>query len=493
MFALSSKILLLGSLLVAALFSTTSDAASSECIQGVITAQSTDSWRLQLATGLQAGTISPNDAAARIAQCFPTQLPVCLLRTKEYSTRFDIASAGNDVTAAQDGHKRPPSELLRPGATELEYVIPENVEQLASEHGWPVVRYKSRHAGGFDSETSSLLMILVPGDKVTPVVNYDRWLNIALPADEAPFELTPSPQAPVPGVGEYAAELQGGKNMPRTFTMVTVERAQEGVQGQVFFQMFNRAQSGSAVFTPRENSSVTSCYTCHPNGLRAISPLGFHVRAGEAQLPESSWRAVKVINEAMDDANGHAPISWRDAVVNPATGERKTFLKPKVQGPLIGSLRPLNPTSRTQEFIMGATRPDGSTVDGCFKTRSTVPVRDIFGRAPGRDNTYSLSAQPSIRWEKVRDSMRCATCHNNTSRAAFNEQTDFSQIDFKILVDQSMPFGAHQNPLDQGDPSLPVKDDMTGDERIALANCLRSEFDLERQQLVKWLTQGACQ
>lgn len=187
-------------------------------------------------------------------------------------TRYDVASAGSDVTAAQDGRKRPPTELLAPGAVGLQYLIPENVEQIAAEKGWPAVRYKSRHAGGFDSETPSLLMILVPGDKVTPAVNYDRWLNIALPADVAPFELTPSPQAPVPSVGDYAAELQGGRSMPRTFTMVTVERAQEGVQGQVFFQMFNRGQSGSGIFTPQSNSSVDSCYTCHPNGLRAISP-----------------------------------------------------------------------------------------------------------------------------------------------------------------------------------------------------------------------------
>ena len=60
-------------------------------------------------------------------------------------------------------------------------------------------------------------------------------------------------------------------------------------------------------------------------------------------------------------------------------------------------------------------------------------------------------------------------------------------------VDQSMPSGAHLNPLDQGAADLPVVDDLTGDERIALANCLEKEFELERSSLVKWLTQSTCQ
>jgi hypothetical protein len=104
-----------------------------------------------------------------------------------------------------------------------------------------------------------------------------------------------------------------------------------------------------------------------------------------------------------------------------------------------------------------------------------------------------MSEQPSVRWEKVRDSMRCAMCHNNIRRGGLNDDTDYAQIDFKILVDQSMPYGSHINPMDQGSPDMPVIDDLTGDERIALANCLQEEFELEKQELVKWLTQSTCQ
>ena len=89
--------------------------------------------------------------------------------------------------------------------------------------------------------------------------------------------------------------------------------------------------------------------------------------------------------------------------------------------------------------------------------------------------------------------MNCATCHNNAARGAFNERTDWSQLDFKMLVDQSMPYGAHNNPLDLGGATTPVEDALTSDERLALANCLKAEFQLERKELAKWLTEVSCQ
>ena len=89
--------------------------------------------------------------------------------------------------------------------------------------------------------------------------------------------------------------------------------------------------------------------------------------------------------------------------------------------------------------------------------------------------------------------MNCASCHNNRSRGALNELTDYAQIDFKILVDQSMPLGAHVNPLENGDAQSEATDELTADERIALANCLEEEFKLEQQELAKWLTATSCQ
>ena len=57
-----------------------------------------------------------------------------------------------------------------------------------------------------------------------------------------------------------------------------------------------------------------------------------------------------------------------------------------------------------------------------------------------------------------------------------------------------MPCGAHTNPLDDdGALTDPVQDELTLDERIAVANCLQAEFSLEQQQLPKWLTSNTCE
>ena len=268
--------------------------------------------------------------------------------------------------------------------------------------------------------------------------------------------------------------------------MVSLTRASSAQQAQVYFQMFRR-QNGSGNYSNSGNSGLDGCLRCHPNGLRAISPLGFHVRGNEKQLPEDTWNAVKAMNEAMDDYTGAKLVSWRGA----ANG--LPFIKPEANWPIVGPLRPTNPISRTQAFIIGGTLPDGSTTPGCYKSRQTVEVLDIFGRPPGSTNVFTLSATPIKDWTKVRNAMLCETCHNNRQRYAINARTDGPTIDYKILVDQSMPVGMHQNPLDRGDPALPATDRLTPDERIGLANCLIEEMALERPLLGKWLTQETCQ
>ena len=161
--------------------------------------------------------------------------------------------------------------------------------------------------------------------------------------------------------------------------------------------------------------------------------------------------------------------------------------------PIMGAIKPQNKISRTQAFILGGTLPDGTQTPGCYKSRPTISVRDIFGRPPGQNNVYKLSASPLKDWKKVRNAMNCETCHNNRQRYSINISTDPATIDYKILTDQSMPLGMHQDPLERSDPSLPPFDTLSLDERISLANCLRAEMQLERPLLNQYLTQEACQ
>lgn len=477
----------LSSLLLFSLLSPALSAAPLACPLDRQSPAEQSSWRAEASQGLAAGSLSQGTVASRLESCFGSEVPACMDRLEAYVHRTDIAPPSADPGVAGSPAKQPPRELLVPGRSGT-YFIPEDIEAIAAAREWPAVRYKSRHAGGFDPETPSLLMVYVPGDKVEPPVPYDRWLNFALPRDQGAEALIPEPQAPISSADDYAAERSGGPQLPRTFTMVSLKRARTDAPAEVFFQKFYRSQLGSPFFVPEPSADLKTCIGCHPNGLRAIAPLGYHVKPGEMQLTEEARQSVALINKAMLEAAGNKPVTWRE--VQTASGEKKKLLSPEGYGPFVGPLQALNGLSRSREFILGGRLPDGSETAGCYRSRSTVDVRDIFGRAPGASSIYRLSSSPSIRWEKVRDAMKCSACHNNVSRGALNSLTRWDQVDFKILVDRSMPFGYHGDPLDEG--SLSSRDSLTLDERIALANCLKEEFAREQRELAKWLTQATC-
>jgi hypothetical protein len=455
-------------------------AANLDCLPGEPTAEELQKWRQDAALQLEQGLITERGLATQIRTCFGTQIPVCLQKMNDYVTRNDLAPASMDSPVRSSAAKQPPAELFLNGAANFEYKIPEDIEDRAATLGWPAVRYKSRHSGGFDRDTASLLMIYVPGDRVNPPVNYDRWLNFALPEDPVDAAMNPTPASPLPSAADFAAEGRGEVSLPKVFTMVSLDRRQDNNPAQIYFQRFLRSGRGSPTFKAEGNADPKRCISCHPNGLRAISPLGYHVRKDENVMDEEAWKTVQLINDAMVKAAGQKTVSWRDAPVSVSSAQRKSLLNPSAHGPLVGPLAPLNGRSRTVEFV-----------NHCAQRRRSIDLRDIFGRAPGRGNVYRLSSRPQIDTAKVLRFMSCGACHGNASRAPLNALTDWAQIDFKILVDQSMPLGAHKNPLESSTGS--VQDSLNADERIALANCLQAEFELEVKEKTRWLTQGTCQ
>lgn len=455
-------------------------AASLECLDEAPAAEDVQRWRLEAAELLEAGSITERNLADQIRTCFGTEVPACLQKMNDYVTRNDVASPSFDAPVRSSPPKQPPVQLFLNGASNFEYRVAEDIEARAAALGWPSVRYKSRHSGGFDRDTASLLMIYVPGDRVNPPVHYDRWLNFALPEDPVSAAMNPTPSSPLPSSDDYAAEGRGELNLPKVFTMVSMDRRVDNKPAQVYFQRFLRNGRGNATFKPEGNSDPKRCVSCHPNGLRAISPLGYHVRKDENMMDEEAWKTVQLINDAMVKAAGQRTVSWRDAPVSSSATQRKALLNPAAFGPIVGPVTPLNGRSRTVDFI-----------NQCAQRRRSIDIRDIFGRAPGRSNVYRLSSRPQIDAAKVLRFMNCGACHGNASRSPLNTLTDWAQIDFKILVDQSMPLGAHKNPLES--TTGEVQDTLTPDERIALANCLQAEFELEVQEKTRWLTQGSCQ
>lgn len=455
---------------------------------GIVQSGGMQAWRDGLARELLQGGLTDREVVSQVRACFPEAVPQCLQRTLSYAERSDVAPFRSDGGIDQLPQKRPPDEIkdLATG----KYLIPEDIEAIARARGWTAVRYKSRHAGGFDMGTPNLLMVYVPGDRVSPPVTFDRWLNFPLPKDDDEPALG-LPQRPRPKFGPPAREEYAlrDRELPRTFTLMSLDRAAAGGPATVYFQKFRR-ESGP-LFTPESAEPLDSCIGCHPNGLRAISPLGYHVRDGEERLADEDWKAVELINRKMVEAAGFKAPAW--GIGRAASGVEKPLYRAE-RGPIIGAARPVNAISRTREFIMGG-RIDGQQVAGCYDRHRTISVRDIFGRRPGsHEATYrfTLSSSPAIDPDKVIRAMSCEGCHVDGQRWPLNDRTSYNQVQFKILVDQSMPLGLHLNPLDAGNETGGVVDQLTPDERIALSNCLEAEFELERASLDKWLMQESC-
>lgn len=455
-------------------------------------------WRDSLTDRLVSDQSNSSSVVKEINRCFPREIPQCVTHAKGFALKDDVATEGEGEDMANMPQKRPPEELrdlLNPG--DKNYWIPDNIEDVARQKGWTSVRYRTRHAGGFDSETPNLLMVYVPGDKVSPPVKFDRWLNFPLAVEESEADrLAPAPKTPVPTRAEYTSH---GESLPKTFTMVSQDIAEEGKRSRVYFQMFFRGTPKSPTFTAGGPVSVRDgCVSCHPNGLRAISPIGYHTRAGEESLIAEDWKAVDLINRRMvEAAGGKAPL-WGEGL---SGIEMKPFYRAEFRGPVYGPARPFNAFSRTREFIMGGTT-GGRAFEGCFKSERTIVIEDIFQRWPGvgQNNTAKLTSvnHPQINPDKVIAAMNCQGCHMDSTRAPLTGfgtgRLDTTLLAFKLLVDQSMPVGLHKDPMDADNHSGVAVDELTGDERIALYNCLKAEFqeEINSDNLSKWLRQDAC-
>jgi hypothetical protein len=456
---------------------------------------SVTSWREKFIDSYYGGDNPSGNIQTTLQSCFANRVPACLARAITYLGPIgnQMPRLTDDDVAVTSPQRQIPKELLNSGSDDQKYILNPKLEAIAKKKGWPVVRYKSRHAGGFDRSTSSLIMIEVPGKSLKPPVDFDRFVNISIPKDKVNDDTEPVPQEKIP----TPKELKKGKeDYPTVMTMVTVQHGSTTSAPKIFFQKFNRH---SDIYFPEDmNNTPGACYSCHSSGMRAISPLGYGVDEGERQLPPDLWNMVKKINTDMANAQGNSTPNWGSINFR---GTVASAIDPNRYGPVFGPSSPLThkvsqdsngkdvisyPT-REKDFIMGtAGKP------GCASSNTTIDVTDIFKRGPGSKNIYTFSSNPPIDPEKVAAAMDCQMCHNGNFRGVLTGQTSVDMIRFKILVDKSMPDGAHVNPMDNSSPTAHVKDELNPNERIALANCLVAEFNSELSNKREWMTEQPC-
>lgn len=536
----SEWILFISGLSLAVLSSLPAKADFPACPQNQ-TAEELEKWR-KAAIGSFSDSNQPNsvkletDTASKLASsiesCFPTKIPACLQRVHDYAEQKWVAILPMEPDTPEDRKRRvlpkefwDESAIVNGEPTKFSFFKQnpdgngyEDIEQIAREKGWPMVRYKTRMSGGFDS-TTSLLMIRVPGNKLTPPVDYDQYVNIPIPRDpadeEGPIDQVKSvPQHKFPGPDDYR-DPNKAIWMPSTVTVVTVEKKEGNKPAKVYFTAYHRENAGSFTLFRTPQLNKLECYSCHPNGVRAISPYGYNVREAELahgiMKPEAEWIATQEMNNSMNRNNGFGIVDW--GKVKDPSGKLHPVLNTAAMGPALGPIHPLNhkvitgedgrpktiyPT-RTKEFIVGEDGKGGCSRNFSWTSNWTnnrayglqgnqISLRD-HRNGPSMANVFTMTDNPPINWEKVRDQMNCASCHNNRIRGSLNEQTSFTEVAFKILVDQSMPVGAHStSPAGNGS----VHDDLNPNERIALTNCLKAEFDIERKMTPEWLSQVSC-
>ncbi len=423
-----------------------------------------------------------------IKGCFPTEIPSCLQRIADDSAGQPSVDYASNFPTEQ---KRLPRIFKGPGNSDDQFQIPENIEDIiqgtarppavageqVNYRKWKLVKYKSRSTGGFDlgavgpgqRSTESLMLILAPGDSFTPPLGYDRWINIGLPSDQVSDRFKPEPQQKLPKWSDYSGL---GGALPVTLTMLTLQKASGDQKARILFQNFSRGDSSSPIYTGSP-SNPSSCQSCHANGMRAISPLGYFApgvavttlndgnrwmdvnNVGNGlpvpTLPAATQAIVSDMNNVM---SSYGRVDWGTVVEN---GKSRSYVDPYIHGAGLGPMAPAKPR-------------DDAFFASCMNLQSAYTYSSIR-----EVETVLQTASAAPNKDRVKAAMNCGMCHGG-SRAPINRQFSRNEVEFKVLIDHSMPMIGGNG--------------MTDADRLALVNCLYAE---QKDNDKSWLSQMACQ
>ncbi|MGZ3690242.1 MAG: hypothetical protein ACXVAX_01990 [Pseudobdellovibrio sp.] len=388
------------------------------------------------------------DVNSSMSRCFGDRDVNCLQDMKYYldgkrnSSSYGSNSdydTNNNVTPVEGYTLRSPQDLPPEFRTsDNEVKLPNDLMNLSRAKGWKTVSYKTRSTGGFDN-APNLTLVAIPGQ------DKDVFMQISPPPADHVNYYNPTP------------EIRDGNisTSQDVLTVITIDKTKRPPVGQL--RLMSRDPSTGA-FKWNNNLRSQSCIECHSSPLRTISPVGYRLTNGsEQRMPAETQQTVSEINEMMI-----GQLDW---------GSYKT-----ADGNVVRRGAPLDsqpygwapPNSRTRkpEFI-----------NSCSKSEGSYSYR-AFGQ-------YSFNAnidnsQP-IDPAKVAGVMNCTGCHNGNVRGSLHSNFSFNEIIFKVLVDKSMPPG--------------MENALNTNERIALLNCLKAEFNEVQndwKQSGDWMRKVAC-
>ncbi len=378
--------------------------------------------------------------------CFPATVPKCLEATSTY-TEEKLTGSIKPVPPTPmmlNSEKDLPSEFwakdaegnIIPGQVQ----IPKDIFELAKTRGWKVLDYKTRSSGGFDS-SPNLVMIVLPNH---PKPNQDVFLQISPAAD-----------ADHPSNGADPKPNPRSTNGLDVLTVITSDKTLNPPVGQLrLFQGDNRSNPEKDALYPWNNDlRSNSCTRCHTVPLRAISPRGYGFINWEKPMSPEDQALTKEINDLMHVQN----FSWGADSQGQPLGVR-----PDSQ-PYGWS-----PAPRKDDFIKN-----------CFEQRPSP--HDYFGF-----NGYTVRTEKSISAElsagsiqKIKNAMNCVSCHDGKIRGSLHKGFSFKEIEFKVLIDRSMPPAAS----------------LGTDERLTLLQCLKEEYNANKEAWEKsgaWMKKVQC-
>lgn len=308
-------------------------------------------------------------------------------------------SMGWEISDGEYTNSAPAGYLDLP--PELEDGLPSNYREIARQKGWKVVDYRSRTVGNPPNGSYSRTLIMIPGEKV------DKWIQFTQPERSGVSERL---------VDFIAMEKATGPNDKPT----------------PYFTQFWRDSNGR---NPERRTRFDNCYSCHPGGMRELSPEPGSYSAEDTPV-------LKEMKETMRGyILGRGGVDWGNALhpedYGPPMGERQ------------GCVKCHNNGEGNHEYSRGAItlRHDRGHVGHKMREDMTMPISmlpmeqnffDFIEDVPTKLNPSELAELQSI-------------MKNTSQGRMYNSLIDFMKDKNKISREEANTYKFILN----GNPSYP--------------------------------------
>lgn len=169
---------------------------------------------------------------------------------KEEFNRYNGHSMGWEVSDRDYLSSVPDGYLDMP--REFKDGLPSNIREIAKDKGWKVIQYDSRTVANPPNRSYGRTLVLVPGEKV------DKWI-------------------------QFTSDNTRGKGQLIDFVAMEKPTSPDD-KAKPYYTQYMRDSNGR---NPTQRQSFDNCYSCHPNGMRELSPApGSYSAADKPVLDE---------------------------------------------------------------------------------------------------------------------------------------------------------------------------------------------------------------